>query len=209
MSMTSVVTGRRDGDDALPPHVRRRPPAQLIVVERLGQTGHGLAAQAQTPRVRAVVGDGLGDVSPHGERQEVRRPAAEAPSDRCPGTAISSPTASSASGRQPSAVSSGCDAVRLTRRPEAVRTSNTGLTPSCTKALTVAVHRRPSGPSACTEHEPRAAARSASSATVTTSPVTRSTIGVSQATHFPIAGRAPTMLSVDGWRPDNSSSMSW
>ena len=96
-----------------------------------------------------------------------------------------------------------------TLRPDAVRTQNTGLTPSWTKALTVAVHRRPSGPSAGTEHEPRKAARSASSETVTTSPVTTSTIGVSQATHLPIAGRAPTMLSVDGWRPDSSSSMSW
>ena len=107
------------------------------------------------------------------------------------------------------AVSNGCDAVIVTRRPDQVCTVNTGFTPSSTQVATRASRWRPSRPSARTVSAPRAAVRSTSSSAVTTSPVVLSTIGVSHATHLPIAGREPTMFNVDGCNPESNSSTSW
>ncbi len=88
-----------------------------------------------------------------------------------------------------------------TSRPRRVRTRNTGLRPSSTYADGAATASRPSSPRARTRtSSPRAPARW-SSAAVRTAPVRGSTIGVSQATHLPMAGRAPTTTSELFWRP--------
>ncbi len=125
------------------------------------------------------------------------------------GTPISSPASISLNRRHPWAVRSGWEPVSVTVRPDHVRTVNTGLTPSSRQVETRTSRWRPSVSRARTVSTPRAAVRSNSSRAVTSSPVAVSTIGVSHATHLPIAGRDPTMFSVDGCSPESSSSTSW
>ena len=117
-------------------------------------------------------------------------------------TAIRVPGSSSARGRQPASVRNGCDAVVRTTRPEpgahlehrlhAVvderRRRGHLRTGRCGRATTTCTHS-PADP------------RRYSSSAVTSSPVAGSSISVSQATHLPIDGRAPTTFSVEGCKP--------
>ena len=128
------------------------------------------------------------------------------------GTAAATPTtrpgARSASGTHPPRVRNGWLAVVRTSRPLRVRTRYTRLMPSSTNALGTATSTRRSSVRVSTETASPAAPARYTSAAVRTSPVAGSTIGVSNATHFPIAGRAPTTTRLLGCRPESRSSRS-